>query len=260
MIRDGGQRLLLVSGFPIVVFIMQILPPTVMLVISLVFLVLATRFPTVRVILLIYSLTILGHLFWLFSSDYIISGFDLSPLLSKTINRFGLIGYLLLFAVWYWLKKPENRFLRYGDSEAIIQFPFIWKGIKEVIWRFTLIFSLMCLGVVCFFAFTTDLNIQIILYGMLFSFINAILEEFLWRGFILTRLLDISSEKIALIVSALAFGLYHYSLQFPIWACLIFAIGGFYMGGTAIKSKGLLSPIIMHIVVNLIFVFSGVIF
>ncbi|MDR1536537.1 MAG: hypothetical protein LBU32_00790 [Clostridiales bacterium] len=48
-------------------------------------------------------------------------------------------------------------------------------------------------------------------------------------------------------MSALAFGLYHYSLQFPLWACLIFAIGGFYIGGSAIKSRGLLSPAVVHI-------------
>jgi membrane protease YdiL (CAAX protease family) len=64
----------------------------------------------------------------------------------------------------------------------------------------------------------------------------------------------------ALIVSSLAFGLYHYSLNFPLFICFAFAIGGFFIGGTAIKSKGLLSPILMHITVNLAFISIGIIF
>lgn len=239
---------------------MQILPPTIALIGCLILLICAILFPASRIIFLIFSFVIIGHLFWLITSEYIVNNLNLSPYLTKTLNRFGLIGYLLLFTIWYWILKPQNRFLRLGDGKAIIRFPLIWKGIKEIEWRFTLIFSLMCLGVTFFFAFSTEQSSQIVLYGILFSLINAILEEFLCRGFILTRLLDISSEKTALIVSALAFGLYHYSLQFPIWACLIFAIGGFYIGGSAIKSKGILSPIIMHVMVNLIFVFSGIIF
>lgn len=259
-IKNMEKQLVLICSFPIVVLMMQIIHPTVVLILGLILFAFAIAFPLTRTILLTYSFTILGYLFWLFTSDTILNNFYLSPLLSKTVGRFGLIGYLLLFAIWYRVRKPQNKFLRHGDSKAIIRFPFVWKGIKETEWRFTLIFSMMCSGVICFFAFTTNPSYNIILYGTLFSVVNAILEEFLWRGFILTRFLDVSNEKVALIVSALAFGLYHYSLQFPIWACFIFAVGGFYMGGSAIKSKGLLSPIIMHIMVNLIFVFCGVIF
>ncbi|MDR1940631.1 MAG: hypothetical protein LBQ40_07590 [Clostridiales bacterium] len=51
------------------------------------------------------------------------------------------------------------------------------------------------------------------------------------------------------------------SLGFLLWVCLVFSVGGFYMDGAAITtSKGLLAPIIMHIAVNMIFVFLGVIF
>lgn len=258
--RNKVQHLLLVWSFPVLVYIMQIANPVAVLIGGLILLICAILFPSSREILLTFSFAIIGHLFWLYTSEYIVNNISLSPFLIKIVNRFGLIGYLALFAVWYCIQKPQNRFIRVGDGKTIIRFPFIWKGIKEIEWRFTLIFSMICLGVTVFFAFTTELSYSFILYGILFSVVNALLEEFIWRGFILTRLLDISNEKTALIVSALAFGLYHISLQFPIWVCLIFAIGGFYIGGSTIKSRGLLSPIIMHVMVNLVFVFSGIIF
>ncbi len=98
------------------------------------------------------------------------------------------------------------------------------------------------------------------LYGLLFALINSVLEEILWRGFILGRVVDYLGEKQALIVTSFTFGFYHLSLGFSIWICLAFAIGGFYMGGCAIKSKGIGASIIMHIFVNIVFVSLGMIF
>ena len=97
------------------------------------------------------------------------------------------------------------------------------------------------------------------IYGLLFALINSFLENTLWRGLILGRMVDFVGEKQALVLSSLAFGFYHLSLGFNVWICLIFSFGGFYMGGCAIKSRGLFAPIAMHFFVNLVFIVSGII-
>jgi membrane protease YdiL (CAAX protease family) len=117
----------------------------------------------------------------------------------------------------------------------------------------------LCLAVTVWFCFSGGAN-GVMLYGFLFAVINAFIEEVLWRGFILGRTADFIGEKQALVITSLAFGFYHLSLGFSIWVCLAFAIGGFYMGGCAIKSKGLAAPIIMHLFVNMVFVSCGMIF
>jgi membrane protease YdiL (CAAX protease family) len=250
---------ILVWIIPLIVLFIQIISPIIVFFLGIIFIIGIICLPYFRKILLIICFMIFGYLFWLFANSCIMDKVDLLSIQLKIITRSGLLGYIILFTSWHLLQKPKNNFLRCGDKNAIIHFPFIWKGFKEIEWRFTLIFCLICVGAIFGFVLRKNLDYHIILYGIIFSIINSLLEEHIWRGFILTRLIDISSEKIALVISSLGFGLYHYSLNFPLWICLIFAIGGFYMGGSAIKSKGLLSPIIMHIMVNIVFVFIGII-
>ena len=257
--KNALLQTIVVCAFPLIVLFIQVISPEIVFIIGIVFIISILFLPNFRSIFLIICFMIFGYLFWLFMTSYVLELIDLLPAQLKIINRLRLFGYIILFGIWHLLQKPKNIFLRCGDKNAIIYFPLIWKGFKEIEWRFTLIFSLICFGIICSFTITKGFKYEYLLYGIIFSIVNSLLEEYIWRGFILTRLIDISSEKIALIVSSLAFGLYHYSLNFPLWVCIIFAIGGFYMGGSAIKSKGLLSPIIMHIMVNLVFVFIGII-
>lgn len=69
-----------------------------------------------------------------------------------------------------------------------------------------------------------------------------------------------SGNIYGLIVTSLLFGMSHYDLGFSFGVCIAFSIGGFFMGGAALRSKGIVSPILMHIYMNLIFVMTGMIF
>jgi len=139
-----------------------------------------------------------------------------------------------------------------------LKFPLIWWGFSERVWRFILIFCFLCLIPTILFSLGGN-TASSIPYGLFFAVINSILEEVLWRGFILGRVIDYIGEKQGLILSSIAFGFYHLSYGFSIWVCLAFAVGGFYMGGIAIKSRGLLAPIIMHFFVNMAFLSFGII-
>jgi len=253
-------KIIITCLFPLIILFSQIISPIIAIITGFAFIIGSIGLKTLRKIFFLFCIMIFGYLIWKYISENIHGILKLTPELIKIIIRFGLFGYILLFAIWHKFQKPKTSFFRFGNSKETIHIPFIWKGFKEIEWRFTIIFSLLWLLVAVIFAVKSGIIYNILLYGILFSIINAILEEFIWRGFVLSRLIDISTEKIALIVSSLAFGLYHYSLNFPLLVCLVFAVGGFFIGGSAIKSKGLLSPIIMHFSVNLAFVFIGIIF
>ena len=206
-----------------------------------------------------------GYWFWNFTAAAI---YDWTVKVGGTeelaviLSRFGLIGYIFIFSILLLLIKPNLNLFHIGNFKRTIRFPLIWSGHADPIWRFLLIFCGICLA--SFPAIMIggggELTTRLIGYGLLFALVNSILEEIIWRGFILGRLVDITGEKIGLLVSSFAFGFYHYSLGFPLYVCLLFSIGGFYMGGAALKSKGLSAGVMMHFVMNLLFVFGGFIF
>ncbi|MCL2764751.1 MAG: CPBP family intramembrane metalloprotease [Treponema sp.] len=246
--------LFIICIFPLFVLLIQLIPIKYVLLTGILFLITIFIFPYYKNILLVFCITLFGYILWNYINNNLISQYNISDYASIILNRFSLVGYLIPFIIWHFIQRPKNKIIGFGDYKASIKFPLIWNGFNEIIWRFTLVFITLCLSIVLIFIFTKQIYYDILIYGIIFSIINAIFEEYIWRGFILSRIIDISNEIFGLIITSITFGLYHYSLNFPIWICLLFSIGGFYMGGAAIKSKGLVSPIIMHIMVNLVFV------
>lgn len=245
--------------FPVFFLIFQIVPQIVLFLIIAFLFCFAIFEKTLRPVLIFFALCGSGYLIWIILSP-IISGLTDNFYFAIILDRLGLIGYIILFTTWSKINKPKTRFFRWGNFCKTIHFPLIWKGITEPVWRFILIFSGICFLPIIV-VITTDMpSMNVIFYGLLFSFLNATLEEIIWRGFILERLVDLAGKRQGIIISALAFGIYHISLGFSFWVCLAFSIGGFYMSGVTVKSKGLLPAFIMHTLVNMIFVFFGIIF
>lgn len=243
-------------AYPLIVIAAQLLPWEYSLAIGITFVV--AGFTKSFRALLLFGFTTLGHLIWFFISQQLATSIS-NRLLLIILGRFGLLGYIILFVLWERFQPCENRLLQLGNMKEQLKFPLIWRGFDEYVWRFILIFCTLCLAAIVFFCLENN-RISIVPYGLLFATINSILEEILWRGFILGRTADFLEEKRALILTSLAFGVYHLSLGFSIWVCLAFAIGGFYMGGCVIKSKGLGASIIMHLFVNMVFVSCDIIF
>ena len=239
-------------GFPLVVIAAQLLPVGYVSVLGAAFFAvgLIERFRA----LLLFGLTIFGYLFWFMTSQYISETISNEPL-AIVLNRFGLIGYIVLFAIWARV-QPGTRYLQVGSMTETLKAPLIWWGTDERVWRFVLIICAVWIAPAILFG-----NVFAFMpYALAFSIINPILEGVIWRGFLLGRMVDYIGEKQGLIFSSIAFGVYHLSLGFSIWVCLLFAIGGFYMGGIAIKSKGFLAPTIVHFSVNLALISFGIIF
>ncbi|PYY26230.1 CAAX amino terminal protease family protein [Paenibacillus illinoisensis] len=182
------------------------------------------------------------------------------------LSRFSVIAYIVPFLMINVRSIFSAEVLRVGNFRASISFPLIWRGKEDPVWRFLGIFAVvMVIGTSYFiYSYASGLNHNefrlLLYYGLIFSLVNSILEEWVWRGVALSQYIKWSGSVYGLIVTSLLFGMSHYDLGFSIWVCIAFSIGGFFMGGVAIRSKGIIASILMHIYMNIIFTMTGMIF
>jgi membrane protease YdiL (CAAX protease family) len=88
----------------------------------------------------------------------------------------------------------------------------------------------------------------LVIAGLSFSILNAILEEYIWRGILLDWLRTLMPVGAAVLVQAVSFGAAHY-MGFPSGypGAGLAAVYGLMLGGLSIRANGLLAPIIAHI-------------
>ncbi|KOP68894.1 abortive infection protein [Bacillus sp. FJAT-18019] len=177
------------------------------------------------------------------------------------LSRLSLILFVLPFALGAILTRERPLYLTRGNWMTTIHFPWIFKGpIKDPIWRFMLIFLVIICALFSFFIDWGQPKLLVLIgYAFSFALINSILEELLWRGFILSHFVSRFGEIQGLFIAGTAFGLYHYHLGFSWPVCLLFSLFGIMMGGVAIRSLGLVPVMVMHFVMNILFVLSGMI-
>ncbi|MGG0188427.1 CPBP family intramembrane glutamic endopeptidase [Bacillus rhizoplanae] len=153
----------------------------------------------------------------------------------------------------YW-QKPKWKNTLYA--------PFIWRGPQEITIQLFLIIAIS-INIIVFipFLFLKGLTYiqHVFLFAILFSIINAVLEEWIWRGILLTNFTKQVGEKWAVVLTSAGFGLQHYSLGFPWIVCISFSIGGFFYGGITVKANSILPAVIWHTALNLLMVCSGMI-
>jgi len=177
------------------------------------------------------------------------------------LSRLSLILFVLPFAITTMLTREKPLYLAAGTWVTTIHFPWIFKGpIRDPIWRFMLIFLVIICALFSFYIDWGQPRLLILIgYAFSFALINSLLEEILWRGFILSHFVSRFGEIQGLFIAGTTFGLYHYHLGFSWPVCLLFSLFGMMMGGVAIRSRGLVPVMVMHFVMNILFVLSGMI-
>ena len=106
-----------------------------------------------------------------------------------------------------------------------------------------------------------DINVNkdnFLLISMYISFINSLLEEFFFRGFIFLNLKRISGRKFAYIISAFAFSVYHLAIMGGWFSPIIFTIAmiGLFVGALIFnylneKGGNIYNSWIVHMMANL---------
>ncbi|WP_394549088.1 CPBP family intramembrane glutamic endopeptidase [Priestia aryabhattai] len=99
-----------------------------------------------------------------------------------------------------------------------------------------------------------------VIYGIVFSIINAILEEVLWRGIMLSQLKSNLSTFYAVFITSIGFGLLHISIGIPVVTSLLFSFGGLFYAFVVLKTKSIYPAVVFHFIINLGMVFNGWIF
>jgi uncharacterized protein len=100
---------------------------------------------------------------------------------------------------------------------------------------------------------------SILLFCLLFSLINAILEEVIWRGIMLASLKAHASVTMAIMMTSIGFGLLHLSIGFSLIVSLLFSLGGLFYAFVVLKTNSLYPAILFHFVINVGMVLSGMI-
>jgi membrane protease YdiL (CAAX protease family) len=81
--------------------------------------------------------------------------------------------------------------------------------------------------------------------------IQPICEEIFYRGFLLDKISSLSSEKIAIVITGILFGIAHLMYQ-NLYPAILTAILGIIFAYIVLKTKSLLTAIIAHITYNVI--------
>lgn len=98
---------------------------------------------------------------------------------------------------------------------------------------------------------------SILLFCILFSLINSICEELLWRGILLSTLSKLTTDRYAIGLTSLGFGLLHLSIGIPFSISLLFSIGGVVYALIVLKTNSIYPAILLHFLMNIGMVLSG---
>jgi hypothetical protein len=157
-------------------------------------------------------------------------------------------------------------FRRYVDRKSIVSMGYNIKGkLGDIIWGIVVGFVLISIGFLTLLI-TNHLTIEsvnfswsLIIQSFFFFLIAAIIEEIVFRGYILNNLLSSMKNKyLALLISSLLFALIHgLNPNLSIISLVNLVIAGFALGITYIYTKNLWFPIFLHVSWNY---FQGPIF
>ena len=98
---------------------------------------------------------------------------------------------------------------------------------------------------------------SLILFAVGFTLLNATLEEFIWRGIMLSSLMRNTSVVYAVTVTSIGFGLLHLSIGIPLALSLLFSFGGLFYSFVVLKTDSIYPAIVFHMVMNMGMVLNG---
>lgn len=191
-------------------------------------------------------------------TNMLIDKLELSKAIRVLLNRILLVFFVVgMYFVHIIHKKKISFFNHKPKWNAPISMPF-----HSIKLSYFMIIGIIISGTI-FIPFIlqqglSDLKSMLVI-SLLFSLINAPLEEFIWRGIILSSLKEFVSVKYALFISSIGFGLLHLAVGLPFIVSLLFSFGGLFYGVVVIKANSIYPAIILHFFINMGMVLSGMI-
>ena len=198
---------------------------------------------------------LIGYSIFMFSTE-LIQLIDLSKEIKVILSRFALVFILLALVVVhrlfnknvYWYnEKPNWRnpiVLPFHQVNTLL-FWLIGIGVNVFIYLFIMIQK------------DTESIQSLLLFCFVFSLINAVLEEVIWRGVLLSALKEHTSSRYAVIMTSVGFGLVHLSIGFPLLLSLCISVAGLIYAVITLKTNSIYPSIVFHFVINIGMVLGG---
>ena len=172
-----------------------------------------------------------------------------SSIQQLTISVFDLFGTFLLLYL----------FMKFVDKEQFIKLGFQTKNrLKEFVSGIILGLVVMMLGYLLLIYFEevwflkVNFNFNELMISILLFTIVAIVEEVLFRGYILKNLMSSFNKYIALFFSSVLFSLIHsFNPNIDMFSLLVLFLAGIVLGLSYIYTKNLWFPIALHLSWNL---------
>ena len=98
---------------------------------------------------------------------------------------------------------------------------------------------------------------SLVWFCLCFSLINAVFEEVIWRGIMLSALKTFVSTRFAIIVTSVGFGLLHLAIGFSLPLSLLISSAGVIYAVITLKTNSIYPSIVFHFVINIGMVYSG---
>lgn len=180
------------------------------------------------------------------------------------LNRLLLCLVVLLLGLGSILfRQPLKSYLNKPDWNNKVYFPFITHGFHSVqVSRFLMIAIIINVSIfvpIILMMNDTHSLRELLVFAVLFSITNSVLEEVIWRGVLLSRIRSFVSDRYAIMVTSICFGLQHISIGIPFLISLLLSVGGVFFAIVVIRSNSIFPSILWHFIINLGMVYSGVI-
>ncbi|KKK33660.1 hypothetical protein WQ57_23845 [Mesobacillus campisalis] len=172
------------------------------------------------------------------------------------LNRLSL-GFMILgmVLVHLFFHKKVSWYNQKPDWKNPIDLPF-HKIDTFWFWLIGIVINLVIYG---YFILQKDWEYlqSLLWFCLLFSLINAVFEEVIWRGIMLSALKEMTSTGYAVLVTSVGFGLLHLAIGFSIALSLLISVAGVIYAILTLKTNSLYPSIVFHIVINIGMVYSG---
>ncbi|WP_066254799.1 CPBP family intramembrane glutamic endopeptidase [Neobacillus drentensis] len=164
-----------------------------------------------------------------------------------------------ILLISYVIKKFKQEIIFYFQKPILtgkIQLPF---NIAFSLSKFFLILCLLSILSIIgtLFVKNEDMRLSAVLFILLFASINALLEEVLWRGIFLPKLIAISNHQLGLVVTSIAFGLHTTMFGFSLIISISYMFLGILLGILTIKFKSIFPSVVVHFSVTTLLLISG---
>ncbi|MCM3691256.1 CPBP family intramembrane glutamic endopeptidase [Neobacillus niacini] len=177
----------------------------------------------------------------LFYTDKFIEGYHFIPFFRLLINQ--VLFLIPILSIGYVIKKFNKK----------ISFFFTKLDLNNSNKYFYTILILLFVGVTFLFINKNGFDSNMFLSLLSFTLIHSFLQEVIWRGILLTQLMNITNETSAIMFTSIAFATNTTIFGFSTSVVLLYLFLGFIFALLTIKYKSILPSIFVYTLVLILF-------